>query len=187
MLVNQEEIKVAASIEKKTLITTGVSTCIAILAKGEANGIDYIALYHWEGFNASFNKNAEDALQLTQNHIHDVFIKIREEISCEFVMSPLDKPGLDALHIIGGQHGTENVSGTDLEIKALENYASEACAENFNVSDYMQITWECFTDETDSLTIRFSADDIDIIFDEHPSSFRLSTMSPYRLHRLNMI
>ena len=48
------------------LTTGGISTCICVMAKGIVGGMPYLAMLHWEGFNASFDKHAPDATEQAQ-------------------------------------------------------------------------------------------------------------------------
>ena len=73
--VKQNE-KIVVPLDKPdvSLTTGGISTCICIMLKGRIGKMPYLAMYHWDGFDASFNKQASDAAIRAENELDDLIL-----------------------------------------------------------------------------------------------------------------
>ncbi|MFZ4077766.1 MAG: hypothetical protein ACOYKA_07260 [Legionellaceae bacterium] len=169
-----EKIVIALDRPDISLTTGGVSTCICIMLKGRVGKMPYLAMYHWDGFDASFNKHASHAPSQAENELDDLILYfsvfILEEMK-QFNKKNEEKPKLDAVYLFGGEHATEDVSGTELEVETLRTAGNEIFKKYFCMSK--KTTWvqeHYLTQGDQSLRLYFNAsgvtrsyvDDVDI-------------------------
>lgn len=149
--VEQEEMIVIPA-ETGFLWTEGVSTCICLVLLGEVAARKFIAMYHWEGCSTTFDKNASKDLK---NVIFNIFRKFRRTIL--ETMTSRDKPELHFFYQIGGEKATSDLSGTELEVQGLRQYAVPASKKYFKVSESGFFGGRNFlTHGSQSLRVKFS-------------------------------
>lgn len=160
-LKQNEKIVIALDRPDISLTTGGVSTCICIMLKGRVGRMPFLAMYHWDGFDASFNKHANDASIRAENELDDLILYfsvfILEEMN-QFNKKNEEKPKLDALYLFGGEHATEEVSGTELEVETLRTAGNEIFRKYFCTSK--KTTWvreHYLTQGAQSLRLYFNA------------------------------
>ncbi|GGI78111.1 hypothetical protein [Legionella impletisoli] len=118
--------------DNDSLMTIGVTTCICLMFYGHLNTQPFIGMYHWSGFDRTFEDDEEDKgffLDEVSKLIYTVYSEARRQLQS----SPSQKLHLNRLFIVGGerrQHNTQGellVTGTELEVQALKQYAIEQC------------------------------------------------------------
>jgi hypothetical protein len=73
--IKQNEMAVVEVVTGKEVISTpGVSTCICISVKGQYGTHPFIALFHWEGLDARFDKKAPGAEERARDAINTFYI-----------------------------------------------------------------------------------------------------------------
>lgn len=135
--VNANETEVVRLDAPNTVLTTGgVSTCICLLAEGDVEGIPYRAMYHWDGFDCSFNRQASNADQQADRIVDGLIRGISGDILKRFRADNERgvRPHLHALYLIGGERAAEGLSGTEHEVEALQRNAEKQCAKYFITS-----------------------------------------------------
>jgi len=121
--------------EKTTLITHGVTTCIAFIIQGsfwdedEEETTKFCGLFHWSGFNsypADPDEQARDALLFFLDRLN-IFSGVEDDAHIH----------IESLHFIGGEREQRDVnnevivSGTENEVTSLVRIVSK-----FKFSDY---------------------------------------------------
>ena len=160
--VKQNE-KIVVPLDKPdvSLTTGGIYTCICIMLKGRIGKMPYLAMYHWDGFDASFNKQASDAAIRAENELDDLILYFSVFIldkMQQFNKKNEEKPKLDALYIIGGEHATEELSGTALEVETLQTAGNAIFNKYFNISKKATCLREHYlTQGGESLRLYFNA------------------------------
>lgn len=119
--VNANETEVVRLDAPNTVLTTGgVSTCICLLAEGDVEGIPYRAMYHWDGFDCSFNRQASNADQQADRIVDGLIRGISGDILKRFRAD--------------NERAAEGLSGTEHEVEALQRNAEKQCAKYFITS-----------------------------------------------------
>ncbi|MCX7091386.1 MAG: hypothetical protein NTU48_08060 [Legionellales bacterium] len=155
---------------KETLRTSGVSTCICLLAKGQYGAHSFIAMYHWEGFSESLDKQAVNASEQAIAEITTVLAQYALGIKRSFSRaSREEKPVLESMHIIGGERGTPYLSGTELEVETLRQCLPELCEEYFQITPETRYDYKTYLTDSyacHSNTVIFKPSGVKIISDD---------------------
>ncbi len=167
---------------REALCTSGVSTCICILAKGQYGAHSFIAMQHWDGFSDSFDKQATNALEEARAVIDILVALYVLTIKRSFSRTgPNEKPLLEEIRIIGGEKGTPYLSGTELEVETLKRCLPELCETYFQttpetVYDYKVYLTDSY--KSHSNTVIFTPIGVGIISDDlHEKESTLSEKS----------
>lgn len=130
---------------KEVLYTEGVSTCICILAKGQYGTHPFLAMYHWDGFSDNVNRQDLNVMNYAKCGIQSVISFFSAKIKHSFFsLYPNEKPELEAMYIIGGEKGTPDLSGTELEVLALKLFLPEFCNAYFSVHSETKLLYKNF-------------------------------------------
>ena len=133
--VEQDEMLVLANKKGRLVLTTeGVSTCICLLIRGRVGGVPYIGMYHWPGFDESFDRKAPDVRAQAKEEVYGIISRLANmalETMSQYNTDSEPAPQLDYFHIIGGQHAVltsvDASVGTELEVATLKKYAEDIC------------------------------------------------------------
>lgn len=149
------------------LWTEGVSTCICILVQGTINEKPYLAMFHWDGLPSNFDRSSPHlALQL-EAIVLRIFDSLRVYIKQR--MGGREKPIMTSCICIGGERRSETLSGTELEVEALNTYGMNACSRYFTVtSDATFLNHHFLTTGSLSLRVVFSPDRVYWCDDREP-------------------
>lgn len=181
--VRQEEMVVLPlRSHKMALMTKGVSTCVCLMARGHVGEMPFLAMYHWDGFGPPFDKAAPNAREQAVHGVEYVFSFLAEAIMKK--MKPYrvkrgEIPQLDALYLVGGEHATLDLSGTELEVETLREHTERLCARYFALSPHTTYVHDYYrTHGSEALNVLFTSDDIKIEFDSvDDSDFESDTSS----------
>ncbi len=113
------------------LWTEGLSTCICILVRGTIDRKSYLAMFHWDGFPCHLDRCAPNLASQLEGIVLRIFDALKLEIKRK--MSSLKKPVMTSCICIGGEKRSESLSGTELEVDALNTYGMTACKRYFKV------------------------------------------------------
>lgn len=150
-----------------------VSTCICIAVKGQFSTHPFIALFHWEGFDYEFNKQASDAEEQAKMVVESVFVSFVCKMKRSFSgYHRIEKPWLSEIHIIGGEKATSYLSGTELEVETLRRYLPELCNKYFEIMPESRSFFQNYLTgkdgRSDSKTVTISAQNVVITSDDEP-------------------
>ncbi len=156
MYVNEERVY-----KKPLLVTCGISTCIAIVAQGAFEGIPYLGLYHWAGFNG---------IESLEHQLTEIFSILSTELLAKFGCPGDVRPPLNGLYIIGGEKaqsaadGALMISGTEAEVAALEENFMVLCQQYFDVEGEIDTVFHNFlTQDEESLTVNVYPDKVEYV------------------------
>ncbi len=163
--VEQEEM-IALEAENNGLWTEGISTCIGIMIQGSVDSKPFIAMYHWEGFSAYFDKKSASPATL-KSEIAKVFRSLRNEIRKS--LGSNTRPILNCVFHVGGEKETEELTGTALEVETLQRYGCVAVKKYFKCHDGFVFKGRNFvTEGNESLRLKFVLDNVMIVNDNTP-------------------
>ena len=150
---------------KEVIQTPGVSTCICIAAKGQFGTHPSMALFHRDGFDYDFDKQAVGAEDTAQDIIELLTVRFVCMIKREFSgYHRVEKPWLTEMHIIGGEKATPDLSGTEFEVETLRKYLPVYCNKYFDtMPDTRYFFQNYFTGrggKSDSVTVSISPNGI---------------------------
>jgi hypothetical protein len=146
---------------EETLETHGVSTCICLMIIGhQEDNSSFIGMYHWPGFEREFNSPGYTISNAIRDLTHFLVIEARKHLH----ILPSAPVFLDHFFSVGGEvkqtatDGELLVSGTELEVTALNTYIIQHCKRFFVVSENSRFSTKNYlTKDDEFLNITLSA------------------------------
>ena len=169
--VEQEEMVVIEIVSgKEILVTEGVSTCICIMIHGQYGAHPFLAMYHWDGFDVSFDKN-DPEVWLRANDKIDMMImryvgKIKQTFTSRYAN---EKPQIQAMYIAGGEKATPEQSGTELEVVSLRRFLPAICRQYFEITAESKLSFQNFLtgdNQSYAFDIEFSPRGVNLILEK---------------------
>jgi hypothetical protein len=165
--VKLSDFKVIWADSGDSLATDGISTCIGIMFNGTIGNRQFLAMYHWAGFDTQLNKDNLDDQVKAERELKSIFKTLAFRIK---FWGRAGKPNLNQLHLIGGEQKQEHLSGTEMEVNALFK-AEEYSKLYFNVLDNFTCKRDHYlTTGTDTLMLVLSSSGVTGTKDEYCDS-----------------
>jgi hypothetical protein len=149
---------------KTSLITEGVTTCIAIIVQGsfwdeEHDEINFCGLYHWSGFGPSAIEQDKQA--------HTTFLYFLEKLRYFAGIEDDMEINIDSLQFIGGEKEQRDIaneiiiSGSEAEVNSLKKAVNEFDFEKyfFNIDPKVISHQHFLTTGEQSISIELTVND----------------------------